>query len=288
MLKATVLFALAVSSSHALSLRSDATSLVGRICCKAMIPQCLACAAGLSVTEYCAKNPGNFGCPKQKACCKALTAQCLSCSAGLTLDEYCQANPNVLGCPKKCPTTSISGRTCDNPNVYGSDCSVYFETDGDDLYACENNPKASAIALGANGTYQVIPGQFHCKRGPKCVGSKPINACCKALTAQCLSCGAGVTIEQYCATIDPFAAGCPAHPSYDKDQKQCMDGHTGEVLKLKECLQFDTVLYTCTDLSSSKNLPKNHCITWDEGIERCRSRINGRFVKSDACTGIDC
>jgi hypothetical protein len=35
-----------------------------RACCKAMTKTCLACAAGITVETYCAKNPGKFGCPR--------------------------------------------------------------------------------------------------------------------------------------------------------------------------------------------------------------------------------
>jgi hypothetical protein len=39
----------------------EATTLP-RACCKAMTKTCLACAAGITVETYCAKNPGKFGC----------------------------------------------------------------------------------------------------------------------------------------------------------------------------------------------------------------------------------
>ena len=41
----------------------EATTLP-RACCKAMTKTCLACAAGITVETYCAKNPGKFGCPR--------------------------------------------------------------------------------------------------------------------------------------------------------------------------------------------------------------------------------
>ena len=35
------------------------------------------------------------------ACCRALTAGCLSCAAGMTISEYCASNADVIGCEGK-------------------------------------------------------------------------------------------------------------------------------------------------------------------------------------------
>ena len=34
----------------------------------------------------------------ERACCYALTAECLSCAAGMELEEYCEQNPEKSGC----------------------------------------------------------------------------------------------------------------------------------------------------------------------------------------------
>ena len=34
----------------------------------------------------------------ERACCYALTAECLSCAAGMNLDDYCKHNPDIVGC----------------------------------------------------------------------------------------------------------------------------------------------------------------------------------------------
>ena len=34
-------------------------------------------------------------------CCRAMIAQCLSCTAGQTLSEYCVINPATVGCPTR-------------------------------------------------------------------------------------------------------------------------------------------------------------------------------------------
>jgi hypothetical protein len=33
-----------------------------------------------------------------KICCRAMTANCLACAAGLTIKEYCDENPTTAGC----------------------------------------------------------------------------------------------------------------------------------------------------------------------------------------------
>ena len=33
-----------------------------------------------------------------RACCYANTAECLSCAAGMSVEEYCRRNPRVVGC----------------------------------------------------------------------------------------------------------------------------------------------------------------------------------------------
>ena len=36
------------------------------VCCQAQIAECLACKAGMNVTEYCKISPQTIGCPKGK------------------------------------------------------------------------------------------------------------------------------------------------------------------------------------------------------------------------------
>ena len=33
-----------------------------------------------------------------KICCKGRTAECLACAAGQTVKEYCASNSNAVGC----------------------------------------------------------------------------------------------------------------------------------------------------------------------------------------------
>ena len=36
---------------------------------------------------------------QDRACCRALSADCLSCAEGITIDEYCANSPDTVGCP---------------------------------------------------------------------------------------------------------------------------------------------------------------------------------------------
>ena len=35
-----------------------------------------------------------------RACCRALTAECLSCDEGISVQQYCLKNPNKYDCPQ--------------------------------------------------------------------------------------------------------------------------------------------------------------------------------------------
>ena len=34
----------------------------------------------------------------EQACCRALTAECMSCAAGMSISEYCEINIDAVGC----------------------------------------------------------------------------------------------------------------------------------------------------------------------------------------------
>lgn len=109
----------------------------GRPCCRGMTADCLACTEGITVAEYCAKNPKTAGCPQvdcgghfeptcadcpkghgsawcngdchwsqdtcaARPCCMAATAGCMACSAGITVEEYCAKYPQTADCPRNC------------------------------------------------------------------------------------------------------------------------------------------------------------------------------------------
>ena len=44
---------------------------------------------------FCCKDYEEY---EDRACCKALTADCLACTIGVSVDEYCVRNPDTAGC----------------------------------------------------------------------------------------------------------------------------------------------------------------------------------------------
>lgn len=74
-----------------------------QFCCMAMTPQCLACAAGISVEDWLERNTLSFEKEKRRAgpfgqfmlakeaprrCCMAMIPQCLACHNGMSLEEW--------------------------------------------------------------------------------------------------------------------------------------------------------------------------------------------------------
>ena len=65
-------------------------------CCKALTKECLSCAAGMLVKDFCDRHKGEYGCPNvtvtpppdQNICCQDDRPLCKACQQGITLDEY--------------------------------------------------------------------------------------------------------------------------------------------------------------------------------------------------------
>eukprot|EP01065_Artemidia_motanka_P007790 TRINITY_DN138_c0_g1_i1.p1 TRINITY_DN138_c0_g1~~TRINITY_DN138_c0_g1_i1.p1 ORF type:complete len:1954 (+),score=787.18 TRINITY_DN138_c0_g1_i1:174-5864(+) len=78
------------------------------MCCMAMTADCLACAKGVSVQEYCAsgtamgcsRSDGTAARPVKRVCCRARTATCMACAAGKSVKEYCATDEGAMvpGC----------------------------------------------------------------------------------------------------------------------------------------------------------------------------------------------
>eukprot|EP01063_Lacrimia_lanifica_P022772 TRINITY_DN302_c0_g1_i13.p3 TRINITY_DN302_c0_g1~~TRINITY_DN302_c0_g1_i13.p3 ORF type:complete len:118 (+),score=41.33 TRINITY_DN302_c0_g1_i13:191-544(+) len=110
-----------------------------------------------------------------------MTADCLSCSAGVSKARYCRWRPSTVGCS--------SGQYCrENPNTVGCSSGVISVADE----AKEESREASE--------------QWWWR--PK--------ACCRAFTAACMSCQAGLTEAQYCAA-NPHVVGCQTEAQYCRE-----------------------------------------------------------------------
>merc|ERR1719188_2264495 len=169
----------------------------------AMTAECLSCSTGQTVDEYCAENPSTEGCPR--ACCMAMTAECLSCSAGLTVEEYCAENPDTEGCNSAGLVQAVAKTQ--------EACQVgdHVECPDENGTMCAGNQCCPRSTYGK--TYpcpSAEQGWSKCESSAKvtnCLEQTP-HACCRAMTAECLSCSAGQTEEEYCAE-NPSTEGCP-------------------------------------------------------------------------------
>jgi len=189
------------------------------VCCEAETAQCKACAAGMSVADFCAKQKTAVdGCRRPAettkkpvvvtpACCKALNdPACKLCMiaarAGLTVDAYCK--------------TSSAARTmngCKKPIV---------------------EDKCATVKC-AEGT--------RCSRG-ECVKQQ---MCCRAMTAECLACGKGMSVADYC-DARPATIGCKTKcekPAESCPQAKCMAPPAGCTLEEKPLLFLQADKKTC-------------------------------------------
>merc|ERR1712012_197471 len=169
-------------------------------CCLAMTADCLACSASQTVEEYCVEHPGTAGCPE--ACCRAMTADCLACQEGLTVQEYCEKEPNTEFCPALLQVVGNKRQTCEVGD--------HVECPDVNSTMCSGNQCCPRSTSGK--TYpcpSAEPGWSQCESPIKvadCLAA-PANACCLAMTADCLACSEGKTVEEYCAE-KPSTEGC--------------------------------------------------------------------------------
>jgi len=126
-----------------------------------------------------------------QGCCKAFTAECLSCAAGVALDKYCSKFPKALGCECVKPICKPSTQpTC-----------RYVKNDQKALNGCPRYPC----------------GQLKCGFPASKPTPAPWRACCRALTAECMSCSQGLTVEEYCEkNKGTKVIGCPKPEPVDK------------------------------------------------------------------------
>ncbi len=117
---------------------------------------------------------------ESRVCCKAMIASCLACQQGVSVQAYCASNPETVGCPRP-PQPN-----CDDPN---RDYMGDPQTCASMRFFCNPGTTPFYDECGCGCERQVQP------------------ACCEALTASCLACSAGTTIEQYCLK-HPETHGC--------------------------------------------------------------------------------
>ena len=125
-----------------------------------------------------AENEGFPGCPgkptRPRMCCMAMTAECMACSAGVSVEEFCKNSKHgrIAWLPKKTNETSYV--------LQRHECKMYGV-----LSWCIGGRILQSSKHGR------LPG---C---PKKMPTKP-RMCCRAMTAKCMACSAGVSVEEFC------------------------------------------------------------------------------------------
>ena len=170
-----------------------------------------------------------------------MTASCLACKKGVTAAEYCKASPKTEGCKTDAPATCdpksgpSSGTTkcpvarCVQPAEGCTERKEFAVTNGGACCAKPCNfydrsgamcgPKTPTVAPtvavggavgGCAGTrYGCCDDKTTAKKdldGANCEASNDKD-CCLAMTASCLACKKGVTVEAYCKAT-PTTQGC--------------------------------------------------------------------------------
>merc|ERR1711971_1481398 len=146
-----------------------------QMCCMSMDAGCESCRQGMTLDDFCMVNPGWLygGCPSTQMCCMGMEATCESCRQGMTLDDFCMFNPgwSYGGCP------TTGRRRGKRPNRRPG-----------------NQICCMSMGAGCESCRQGMTLDDFCLANPGweyggCPEEEPL-ACCKALTASCLACGA--------------------------------------------------------------------------------------------------
>jgi hypothetical protein len=146
---------------------------------------------GITEEEYCESHPGEWGCPPKK-CCRAFSAECMSCVEGITEEEYCAKNPTVAGCP---PAAEEPKACC---KAWNAECLSCTEGVTIEEYCARDEN------WGVMGCIK-SPSQ---RAAEEAAAALPPKKCCRAFSAECMSCVEGITEEEYCAK-NPTVTGCP-------------------------------------------------------------------------------
>mmetsp|Transcript_29108 Transcript_29108/g.84285 ORF Transcript_29108/g.84285 Transcript_29108/m.84285 type:complete len:262 (-) Transcript_29108:111-896(-) len=171
---------------------------------------------------------------KPHKCCKATMAKCTACSKGQTIEEYCHDRPEALGC----------GEHVDEEEDEGADA-----TDGQ--LSLKPRCKGKSARHGC-APVEATPGP-------------PI--CCDAMTASCLACSRGQTVEEYCKD-NADTAGCdmPAPVEATPGPRYCCKAMTASCLA---CSRGQTVEEYCHDRPKARG-----CAKRDEEDEGAGARMD--------------
>ena len=172
-----------------------------KACCRALTKGCMACAAGLSVEDYCNKHPGKHGCAKKAVECNPKTGPS---SGGCPM-----AKSKCTQCPphKKCKHVTeykeTAGRCCPIPcNRIETDKPCPDAGRGWGECAVEKRPTDTEthryLALSPKWV-KSNRTPFTCCKVTEYMKVERGRVCCKAMTKECLACLKDITVDVFCA-----------------------------------------------------------------------------------------
>eukprot|EP00418_Pyrodinium_bahamense_P065950 CAMPEP_0179092160 /NCGR_PEP_ID=MMETSP0796-20121207/42137_1 /TAXON_ID=73915 /ORGANISM="Pyrodinium bahamense, Strain pbaha01" /LENGTH=506 /DNA_ID=CAMNT_0020789763 /DNA_START=64 /DNA_END=1582 /DNA_ORIENTATION=- len=171
----------ATSSDEALAANAELASIPTH----AYVPQRPALTSGPEVSLVKLQRPAQAYAAKHRAppqlCCMAMTASCLACVEGVSVEEYCADHQHV------------DVQDCDAPvtPAIGVPASTLVPDETTTL------PMSSHAPPEPTSTPVQVPTS----------SQTPVSTCCMAVTATCLACREGVSVEDYCA--DQRRSGTP-------------------------------------------------------------------------------
>jgi len=176
---------------------------------------CNTCTCGEDKTWSCTENV----CQTTPICCNAMTASCMSCAVGLTVAEYCAKNPTTYGCKKPCLSYSCMAppENCKygKPSVDKNGCK-----NGCGLLTCKC-PKGEEFNEFELGCVPVTCQKFKCEQPlENCTYGKPEvdeNGCeigCGPLQCPvndpCITAGQNRSAWREMCGPDPWKTICPS------------------------------------------------------------------------------
>ena len=171
-----------------------------RACCRALTKGCMACAAGLSVEDYCNKYPGRHGCAKKPVECNPKTgpssgkcpmAKCTACPPHKNcknVTEYRETGGKC--CPIPCKRIETDKACPDAGNGWGH-CRVEARPVDTDTH------KYTQLYLASAPKW--VKSDRSCCKVIEYKNLDKGRVCCKAMTKECLACQKDLTVHAFCA-----------------------------------------------------------------------------------------
>ena len=144
-------------------------------------------------------------------CCMALTADCMACANGMPVEEYCKRAPTTKGCPvvEETTATPTDNSPCKGINEAVMNAEKAHSAAVDKIMAAGDASDAMMQQMERFAAQmEALAAQYkRCMSPSTLTTTAPM--CCKALTANCMACAKGMSVDEYCKRA-PTTVGCTA------------------------------------------------------------------------------